>query len=653
MTTSTSSSRRGRGTPRSAPASTTTTETVLREELGQYRDTVQLLTEQLQEATSQAWAEAGVPDLERQIVADPGWRRWAIQAEQEFTPEGMVKIRQVCRLMAIANPLIKRGLSLRSHYIWGQGCEITARANGKNRENTKEQDVAAVITAHIDDPANQRAVWGQQAREENERALGTDGEVFIALFTKPRSGWVQARTVIADEITDVITNPEDIAEPWYYRRRWQMTGYDDHGQQVPSVREVLYPDVDYQPRSQPKKFAGIEVLWDAPMVHVPVNRPKGWLRGIPDAYAALNWGRAYKEFLEQWSRLMASLAKFAWRLTAEGSNRTQAKQALAAAGQSRNPLGDPNNVGGTAITPIGANLEAIPKSGATIDAESGRPLAMMVAAALDLPVTMLLADPGQTGARATAETLDWPTELAMMARQQLWTAAQLRILRYVITESVRASQGVLKGTVKRDPVTDREVTVLAGDTDDTIDVVFPPLDEVDPKAVIDAVVAANATGTLPPELVLQLILAVLGVRDTDSIMEKMVDEQGQFVWPQTPQTAVMGPGQQAADLARAGGDPAQIGPGSMGPDGAPMPEPDQGAPAGPVDPNDQQAATEAIADGVTAEAYARQADADFGLFGGTGADSADGQDSTSQGSTVGQGDDTGEPDDYDPSFYQL
>jgi hypothetical protein len=53
----------------------------------------------------------------------------------------------------------------------------------------------------------------------------------------------------------------------------------------------------------------------------------------------------------------------------------------------------------------------VSKSGAQIDANSSQPFATRAAAALEVPVTMLLGDPGITGARATAETLDQPTEL--------------------------------------------------------------------------------------------------------------------------------------------------------------------------------------------------------------------------------------------------
>lgn len=625
MTTTTAKRAGRRGSPGQAPAGSGTVEAAMRKDLRIAENNLELLTEQLRAATAGSMSEAGVADLERQIVNDPGWRTFSVLQEREFTPEGMQQLRAVCRLMSLANPLIKRGLSLRAVYVHGQGVEIRARATGKAADSG-EQDVHAVVDEFITDPANQRAVFGGQAADELEHALGTDGDVFLALFTRPRSGWVQARSISADEITEVICNPDDKSEPWFYRRQWQRTAYDEHGRTVHEPQDLMYPDVDYRPKSRPSTFAGVKVAWDAPMIQVAVNRPLNWCRGVPDAYAAINWSRAYKEFLEQWAMLMKSLARFAWRLSVEGKQKTQAKAALAAAGASRNVLGDSNDIGGIAITPPGQQpLEAIPKSGATIDAESGRPLAMMVAAALDVPVTMLLADPGQTGARATAETLDWPTELGMKSRRRLWTAVYARIVRYVIAESVRAPRGKLKGAVTRDDVTDRERIVLAGDTDDTVDVVWPDLDDVEAKEVIDAIVAANLTGTMPPELVLRHLLTALGVRDLESILDEMVDDDGVFQWPQTAQPG----GQQAADLARAGQDPAAAGAGLMGPDGQPAGTPGESVPA-PTD-----------------GAAGRQADADFGLFGGNGTDAQ-----AAGSPPAGPGEEPDEPG-YDPDFYRF
>jgi hypothetical protein len=496
-----------------------------------------------------------VGDLEQRLL-DPGWRRFAIITEQEFTDEGRDQLRSVCRLMAIANPLIKRGLSLRSAYVHGQGVQFTARANGTEDD---EQDVQGVVSAHVQDEGNQRSWYGPAARDRLERSLGTDGELFPALFTRPLTGEIQVRVLPADEICEIICNPEDAGEEWLYRRRWTETSYMN-GEGVPTstTRERLYPAVNYRPTVRAKRLGAIDIAWDSPVLHIDVNRPEHWQHGIPDVYSAINWARAYKVYLEQWATLMSALSRYAWRTTA--GNTKQAKQVRSAvqAASPRNAADtDPRSIGQLAVTEDGRTLEAIPKSGATIDSESARPLAMMVAAALDVPVTMLLGDPGQTGARAVAETLDWPTELAMRQRRDVWTAADLRIFRYTIAESVRAPKGPIKGKIIRDKFRDREIVKLAGETDDTIDVVWPPLDKVDPKALIDAIVSAAGTGTLPPEEILRMLLSALGVREADKIIEKLIID-GEFQWPSQPgagqpgQPGTGAPGQPGADPAAGG-----------------------------------------------------------------------------------------------------
>ena len=492
---------------------------------------------------------------------EPGWIRFAALTEQEFDPEALVQMRAICRLMSLKSPLIKRGLGLRSAYVWGQGVETTARANGSE---PGEQDVQAVIERFLTDESNARAVTGPAAQNRLEHALGTDGEIFLALFTRPTTGEVQVRTILADEISEVIPNPEDRSEPQFYRRRWTQAAIDP-ATGVTEVRsmERLYPAVGYRPKSRPSRFGQIDVAWDSPLLHVDVNRPEGWTRGVPDSYAAVDWARAYKIFLEDWATLVKSLSRFAWRLTAKGSQKAQAKAKLGTAPPRDPATGLAQDVGATAIAPMDAHLEAIPKTGATIDSESGRPLAAMVAAALGVPVTMLLGDPGTTGARATAETLDRPTELEMGQRQQLWASVYQRVLRYVITESVRAPQGELRGVITQDRY-GRETVALAGDTPTTIDVIFPDLDEVDPATLVKAVVEASSTGTMPPEVVLRLLLQALGVKAADELVEAMLDEDtGDFQWPGSPP---MG-GSAAGDAERSGGDPAGTGPGSMAPDG--------------------------------------------------------------------------------------
>jgi len=528
-------------------------ETELRADLARERDTVELLSE-------------SVADLERQLF-DPGWVRLTALSEVEFQPEGLRQLRALCRVYALKQPLIKRGIALRSAYIHGQGVEVAARADGRDRG---EQDVNAVIQAFLDDRGNRRAVTGPAAREQLERALCHDGEIFVALFTRPTTGTVQARVVVADDIADVICNPDDATEPWYYHRRWNEMALDmSTGTVNPTLRERFYPAVGYRPAARPASFGGVPIAWDSPMVHLAVNVPLGWRRGVPDAYAAIDWAKAYKEFLEDWARLVKSLSRFAWRLTAKGQAAGQARAKIAAAPSVDPATGLPLSAGATAIMPADAALEAIPKSGATIDAESGRPLAMMVAAALGVPVTMLLADPGQTGARATAETLDQPTRLEMAQRQTLWSEFLRSIFDHVIAESVRAPKGALKGKVTRDE-NGRETTVLLGDTPDTIDIMWPELDTIDPLVLVQAIVQADSTGTVRPEEILRFLLAALGSHRVDELVAAQLDDDGNFIWPTPP----AGVGPLAAGLARAGQDSASAGVGPMAGGGDTVPNGD-------------------------------------------------------------------------------
>jgi hypothetical protein len=518
-----------------------------------------LLTRLEQESNNNELLQETVADLQRALY-EPGWIRLTSQGEHEFTPEALTQMRAMCRLFAIKSPLIRHGLSLRSSYVWGQGVEITARANGRQ---DGEQDVQAVVRAFLDDPSNQRTLTGANARDQLETfGLGCDGEVFLALFTRPATGRVQTRVLPADEIHEIISDPEDADTPWFYLRRWTHVGRDRHGNPVRETRELLYPDVDYRPASKPATYAGKRVEWWSPVLHVAVNQPLGWQRGIPDCYPALDWAKAYKEFLEDWARLMRSLSRYAWKASAPGGRNTAVRTRLAAA-PSRDPAtGEANHAGATAVLPPDVQLEAVSKSGATLDSDSGRPLAAMVAAALGLPVTMLLGDPGLTGARATAETLDDPLERGMTQRRDVWAQVLHRVLRYVIAASVQAPKGRLTGTVIVDDW-GQQIIRLDGDTDPTIDIDWPRLDDVDMAKVVSAVVEASGTGTVPAEVTVRLLLTALGVRRVDQIVERLIGPDGEYLWPQPP------PLDTPAGVARGGGDPATTGPGSMTPDDGP------------------------------------------------------------------------------------
>lgn len=462
-----------------------------------------------------------------------------------LTREQLREKAALARVMAVADPLIRRATNLRVAYVWGQGVTIAAR-----QDKDAKQDVNAVIQAFLDDPSNRPTFTSGQAREELERRLATDGQAFHALVTSPLSGRVQVRVVPARQVDDIVTDPDDATRPWFYKRTHTRTvvepGYSGATRTRKETRTVYHPAVGYWPKQRPRTIDGKDVLWDQPVIHTTVNRPEESLWGVGDLFAALPWARAYKEFLEDWARLVKALSRFAYQATVKNKKGgAQVRERITS------PPADGNGQAGqTAIVGEGQKLEAIGKSGATIDSESGRPLAAMVAAGTDLPVTMLLADPGVTGARATAETLDEPLRLVIEMRRDLHADLIRQVLSYVVDQAIKAPQGPLKGTWKVDQATGLEQVELAGGQERTIDVAWPDLTQTPVDVLVKAITAADGTDTLPPKLVAQLLMHALDVDDVDEWLEQVTDSDGNFIYPADAAAA-----RAQQDAVRAGDNP--------------------------------------------------------------------------------------------------
>lgn len=465
-----------------------------------YEDTISLLRESL-------------ADVQRVLDRDQqGWEQIAgIGTRQSFTHDFRTRRAETLEIAALANPLIKRGIGLRSAYIWGGGVQLAV-------DDTPDQgqDINAVVQAFLDDIANQATFTSTEAHMGWERSLCLSGEVWLCLPTEPDTGRVRVRQIPFEQITKIVTNPEDEATHWLYLREWTPQGET-------SPRRAWHPALGYRPATldQTRDHAGdpVEIRWDAPLRMVAVNQIGG--RGLGDIFAAVPWADAYKRFLEDWAKYMASLAKIAWTVTSRGDKAQEIAARMQAAAQA--PAG-----GGLALDP-NSRLEAVGKSGATIDADSGRPLATMVAAALDLPVTTLLGDPGVTGARATAETVSADSWAIFDVRRQLWTGVLKDVLGWVIDAAIIAPAGPLRGTTMRDG--DRLTTTLPEGDGRTISVDWPQRDDTNLLDRINAVQIAGQSNLLPPLVELRLLLTALGVEDADEILAQVTDDSGNFIPP--------------------------------------------------------------------------------------------------------------------------
>lgn len=464
-------------------------------------------------------------ELEAQL-AEQSWERISWGAgELELSREALREINRTARLMYLKNPLIQRGVNVQALYVFGQGISIHARA----------QAVDEVVQAFLDDAKNQAELTSHQARLQKETELALFGGVFFVFFTDLASGRVRVRSIPEAEVEEIVCNPEDSKEPWFYRRSWTEEALDfASGRTETQQRTAYYPDWLYRPTQRPSLIGGKPVMWDSPVFHVKTGGLSDMRFGVSEVYAALDWARAYKAFLEDWATLTRAYSRFAHKMTVPGGKagvaaaKAKLNTTVGVGVGERNP---PPTVGSTFVGQEGVDLSPLRIGGANVSAEDGRRLLLMVAAATGLPESFF--GDVSVGTLATAKSLDRPTELQMLARQTLWADVFRSILRYVIIQAIQAPGGPLRGlgqVIDEDDGTPR-IELYDGENgealDATVDVDYPPILEHDIQALIGATISAatldgkQPAGTVDARTTSRLLLTALGVDDIDELLDEL------------------------------------------------------------------------------------------------------------------------------------
>ncbi len=271
--------------------------------------------------------------------------------------------------LAALNPLVKRGITVRNAYMFTDGAIVTGPTTATKERNYEE-------------------ALSMLARVRDEATFITSGTV-IYLAHKGRRELspvsldrvsAVARSAEARGLNDIYAikiAPLETGEPpqWYV-----VDGKD--------WREVA---VDGDPTVTSREYR---------VVYECVNRADDETYGKPDLMGALYYAQAYKEYLESAYIMAKALARIAYKVTS-----ANARQQRAVSSKMSGTAG----VGDTASLGFGQDLEAVSKSGAGIDFSAASPLASMISAALDIPLSVLLTD-GSAGGRQGAEAaLEDPT----------------------------------------------------------------------------------------------------------------------------------------------------------------------------------------------------------------------------------------------------
>ena len=405
---------------------------------------------------------------------DIGWQKVGGDTEtSDSVPLPVIKEHSIrARRLVGLNPLVKRGTVVRNAYMWADMPDYSNLSDTVVERNNGE-------------------VFNAEARSRDEVAFTTDGMVVYVIDKRTKMAHpvpikrvsAVARAVDAGDEGDLYAF---LVEPVPVSANVKTTELD---------RKAVWIVVDgkhVSPVSDPDH----ETDTTKSIVYAMVNRQTGEQWGKPDLMGAVYWAQAYKEYLEAAHTMAKALARIAFKVQSLNS-----RQQAGIIQQMSGAVG----TGGTASLGAGQELTAVGKSGAGLDFAAATPLAAMVSASLDVPLSVLLTD-GSAGGRQGAETaLEDPTFKAFDLRKQV----HVQLLTRIATALGEKDPQIRVGTLNNDLVQRRMQSInlaLASNMlwDEearslTLEVLRPanarPADELPPKTAPATAVATGGNST--------------------------------------------------------------------------------------------------------------------------------------------------------------
>lgn len=413
---------------------------------------------------------------------DEGWTAInSLTGEDAFSLKNIQDISRQAELQTTGNPLLKRGLSLRTSNVFGRGIKF-------------EGVVQPRFKSVLDKPAVQHALFTQKAFTENERAAFTTGNLIMAYDKKEKTFY----PIPFEEITGFASNPRQVSDVWYYQRTYSEIDPTTGVEKTEATVE-WYPVLEKSEAgtlrtsikgedSEAKPVISTIIIIDAKF-----NTRIGAVWGVPDCLPAMPYAWAHAEYLRDGSKVLKALATIAWKVVAKsraGSQNTAAKMA------------NNKGAGSTAAFTEGTDLVSMPKAG-QVNLRDGQALAGYVASSLEVSLIALLSDPGTaSGSYGAAASLDGPSAASARSRQEFWASFYRRCYRAVGIKDIVVNFPKLT----EDPVFRQAQTLQIGRAmgaiwSDEARVAFLEANDItplhtDPPPLEEYVQAANALGAL-------------------------------------------------------------------------------------------------------------------------------------------------------------
>ncbi len=407
-------------------------------------------------------------------------------------PARLEVIKEACRIGRL-DPFAKRITNTTVHFTFGEGLsnpvirkldEDRATAKARIREEgqePREQKAQERINAFW--RVNKRSIFGRIAQYQRQFEIHWIGDLFLR-FVKGTDGIFRVRPMDYQEITQIVTDPDDYLLEKEVRREYRPMVYDQKSNTYKTGKPVVeyYPVLDLDEDMEGEEGDKGRVL------HMSVNRLVQERFGRPAMEPILGWLKGRKQIGEDTLTLFASLAKLAWKEKVTGGRRafdTYKSGIQTAAG---NTLRVPPSPGSIYASTEGRDLEAIRKPNIGGDATDVGSLTMNpIAAGADLP-EHYFGNPSNSNL-ATATALEYPVLKAFQWNRGIWTDLYDTAFQYQLRED--------------------------GYDDLTADTDFPPLGARDIGIYVKAMLDSESSGMVPREAAAKAIMQALTIEDVD------------------------------------------------------------------------------------------------------------------------------------------
>lgn len=362
------------------------------------------------------------------------------------------------------------------------------------------------------------AVLNEREIQNLSYKLLTDGEFYIVLFIAKVDGTATIRIIPTDEITRVITRPDDKSTVVFYERQYTDTE---------GTKTVYYQDwrATEDDVIEGKKSKDIETggtvtyatdqKEGTSVIMIQVAHEKQGHRGWPLLKAGTEWVRSRSKFVKDRAAVMASRAANVEKITAKNAGqraidqiRQNIESSLARSDNQFNTERNPAPTAGS-VWIQNDQLDRIRQDLSTGASDAEKDASLLTGmAGLSGSIFPHYLGMGEAFRLATATAMEGPMLRAFQRYQNFWSSVWRDLVKAVLT----ANQGVKGSTftsLEADINSDAILQVDLGELSSLMESV----DKLAADGVLDPTSAANATATL-----VRMALSVLGVSEIDALV---------------------------------------------------------------------------------------------------------------------------------------